>query len=205
MRSVVMILILTLMSAGTALADDAKQNREKEALRRAQQQLQQANRERASLQEKLGQNDQEMETLKTQAQTEGRRNRELQSAMGSAREEQRLLKAKVAEQAEQLVVAAQRNAQLETELEQSNAQRKLLESSLQTRNQQFSACGVKNRELYAVGTSLINTCHGGNAGDAIRRLEPFAGLGRVTQENALEAARDRLDEHRLPVTSDGAP
>jgi chromosome segregation ATPase len=205
MRSVVMILLLTWVSVGPALADDAKQNREKEALRRAQQQLQQANRERASLQEKLGQNDQEMETLKTQAQSEGRRNRELQAAMSSAREEQRLLKAKVAEQAEQLSVAAQRNAQLEQELEQSSAQRKLLESTLQARNQEISACGVKNRELYAVGNSLINTCHRGDASDAIRRLEPFAGLGRVAQENALEKARDRLDEHRLQATSEGAP
>lgn len=204
MRHISIVLLLVLLSAWPAHADEARQNREKEALRRSQQQLQQANRERTSLQEKLGKSDQELESLKgemgraqAQARSEGQRNLALQAALDAAQSQTRALQARVTEQEQQLAAAAQRTSQLEGELKLSQNQRRQLESSLQARNQQLSACDGKNRELYAVGRKLIETCDRKSALDAALRLEPFAGLGRVQQENALEGARDALEEHRL--------
>ncbi len=211
MRHIPIVLLLALLPVLPAHADEARQNREKEALRRAQQQLQQASRERASLQDKLGKSDQELESLKgevgqaqARARSEGQRNRELQSALDKAQEEGRGLQARVSEQQEQLATSAARITRLEAELQQAQAQRKQLESTMLVRNQQISACDGKNRELYAVGRSLINTCTHRGALDATLRLEPFTGLGRVGQENALETARDQLDEHRFQ-TQEGGP
>ena len=210
MRHIPIVFLLALLSAWPVHADEARQNREKEALRRSQQQLQQAARERASLQEKLGKSDQELESLKgeigqaqAQARSEGQRNRALQAALDAAQAQTRTLQSRVAEQEQQLAVAAQRTSQLESELKLSQAQRKKLEGTLQARNQQISACDGKNRELYAVGRQLIETCDRKGALDTALRLEPFAGLGRVQQENALERARDQLEEHRLRPQESG--
>lgn len=206
------VLLLASLPVWPVHADEARQSREKEMVRRAQQQLQQANRERASLQEKLGKSDQELESLKgevgraqARARSEGQRNRELQAAVDAAQEELRLLQAKVAEQEQQLAMSVQRNTQLEGELQRSLAQRRQLEGTLQARNRQLSACDLKNRELYAVGRGLINTCNGDGVQAATQRLAPFAGLGRVQQENALETARDRLEEHQLQPEAEGRP
>jgi hypothetical protein len=55
-------------------------------------------------------------------------------------------------------------------------------------------------KLYATGRELIDQCRDRSASDAVLRLEPFSGMGRVDLENRLEAVRDQLDSNKTPAT-----
>jgi chromosome segregation ATPase len=194
---------------GAAQAEDAKPNREREALRKTQQQLAQTNKERTALQEKMTAAEKDLEDLRknvgqlqSRSNSEGTKNKALQAELAAAVSESQTLRAQKSDLEQRLASANTRIASSEKDLLQAQSQRKLLTENLQAKNQQVTACLQNNKDLYTAGRGLIEQCRDESTSARLLRLEPLTGTSKVFLENQLEAYRDKLDAAKiLPADS----
>jgi DNA repair exonuclease SbcCD ATPase subunit len=192
--------------SGLALGQD-QATRERQALKRAQQQAQKAAKDLAGVQEKLttieaekAKVTEELGGIKASLQTQSGRAATLQKQLLAMTEERDTLKQQSIEQrtaSEQIVQGLNtRLSQLERELSLALEQGKKLEAVRAGQVQQMAACEDRNARLYAVGRSVVDECRDRSARDTSLRLEPFTGIARVEIENRLEAQRDQLDAQK---------
>ena len=192
-------------------SQDKPASREREALRRAQQQVQQIRQEKTTLEEKLASFEQEKTALvqekeklagqmngaQARAKSESAKGQQLQLALDAMTQEKQTLQAKTAELDQRLAELTTKHANIERELAQTQAQKKQAQSTLSMRDEQVASCEDKNMRLYRYGRDLIGQCRDHSATDAVLRLEPFTGIKRVAIENLLEEYRDKLDTQKL--------
>lgn len=190
--------------ASSAWSQDKGASREREALRRVQQQLQQIRQEKTVMEEKLTNTEQEKEKLAGQvsgaqarAKSDSAKHQQLQLALDAVTQERQTLQAQKAELDQRLAELTTKHAGTERELALTQAQKKRAQSTLSTRDQQVASCEEKNVKLYQYGRDLIGQCRDQSASDAVLRLEPFTGIKRVAIENLLEEYRDKLDAQKL--------
>lgn len=214
---VVCLLILGIAS-GSVSAQDKRATREREAIRRLQQQAQQMRQENDALGARLTASEQEKQELSRQRDS-------LAGAVGGARgiaREQQDQRAQLQAQYDALVQQLQavtldrQNLQtdklaLEKRFSETQARlvvttdalareasdRQQADATVTARDRQVSTCEDKNTQLYQHGRDLIAQCRDRSATDTVLRLEPFTGIGQVAIENRLEEYRDKLDAHRL--------
>lgn len=197
----ILLVLASTFSTSDAWSEDKRASREREALRRAQQQVQQIRQEKTALEEKLAGFEQEKEELAgqindIQERAESER-QQLQRALDAMTGEKQTLQAQKAELDQRLADLTTKQTGTERELAQTQAQKKQTESTLLTRDQQVAGCEDKNSRLYQYGRDLIEQCRDRSATDAVLRLEPFTGIKRVEIENLLEEYRDKLDAQKL--------
>lgn len=199
------------LSGGNAWSEDKRVSREREALRNAQQQVQQLRQEKATLEEKLATFEQEKARLaqekkklagqingaQARAESESTQRQQLQLMLDAMTQEKDTLQAQKAELDQRLAELTTKQTHIENELAQIQAQKKQMESTLLTRDQQVTFCESKNLKLYQHGRDLVEQCRDRSATDAVLRLEPFTGIKRVEIENLLEEYRDKLDAQKL--------
>ncbi len=207
-----LLVVVVLCAAGSVWAQDKRAAREKEALRKAQQQLQQVSQEKNGLQEKLTQSeaakeaaDKELSAAQGRTRSQAAKVRQLEAQLDAASAENRQLQGSKSELEQSLKAASARVVAVEAELAQSQQQRRVLGTTLVERNREANACERKNGEIYALGRNLIDQCRDRSASDTVLRLEPFSGLGRVGLENMLEEQRDKLDAQRVVSGDSNAP
>jgi chromosome segregation ATPase len=196
------LLIAPLLHA--AQAEDGKPNREREALRKAQQQLAQTTQARTALQEKLTLTEKDLEELRknvdklqTRSSSESAKNKSLQTELAAAALETQTLRTQKSDLEQRLATATARIASTEKELLQAQQQRKLLTENLQAKNLQVTSCLQNNKDLYAAGRGLIEQCRDESNSARLLRLEPLSGTSKVLLENKMEAVRDKLDAAKI--------
>ena len=196
---------------GNAWSEDKRASREREALRNAQQQVQQLRQEKTALEEKLASFEQEKAKLaqekkklagqisgaQARAESEGTQRQQLQLSLDIMTEQKETLQTQKAELDQRLAELTTKQTNTENELTQAQAQKKQMESTLVTRDQQVTLCEDKNFKLYQHGRNLIEQCRDRSATDVMLRLEPFTGIKQVEIENLLEEYRDKLDAQKL--------
>lgn len=197
---------------------DQRANREREILRRAQQQIQKSSQELAAMQEKAN----AAETEKTALSVDLKRAQEKERNESGARQrlqrdaqaltvERDQLKDKSAQQSADIQTLTAKISTLESDLStvtkqsqdtqsQAAAQQARLSTQQQQLTERIGVCEKSNAKLYATGRDLVDQCRDRSVSDRVLRLEPFTGLGRVEMENKLEGIRDQLDSGKLPVT-----
>ncbi|MDM7948572.1 hypothetical protein [Hydrogenophaga sp.] len=191
--------------------DDKRASREREVLRRAQQQVQQANQELAGIREKLESAEAEraelassVERAQSRERAESAGRQRMQREVSGLSAERDRLKALNEEQAAQVQALQGRVSSLERELAASVQRSQQAQTQAQAQQTQLTgrveACEQRNEKLYATGRELVDQCRDRSASDTVLRLEPFSGMGRVDLENRLEAVRDQLDANKSPVT-----
>lgn len=189
----------------SAWSEDKGASREREALRRAQQQVQQIRQEKTTLEEKIAGFEQEKTTLaqerdklvgavQARARSEGAK---LQLALDAMTQEKQTLLAQKVELEQRLADLTTKQSGTERELAKTQGQQKQVETTLLARDQQVASCEDKNAKLYQHGRDLIAQCRDRSATDAVLRLEPFTGIGRVAIENLLEEYRDKVDAQKI--------
>lgn len=210
----VLLSLFTLASAlvaGDAWGQDKRASREREALRRTQQQVQQMRQEKTALEEKLAGFEQEKAVLsqekekqadqlrgaEARANSEGAKRRQLQAALEAMTREKQALQAQKDELDRLVTELTAKQANTTQQLTQSQAQHKQVETTLATRDKQVATCEEKNIMLYRHGRDLIDQCTDRSATDAMLRLEPFTGIRRVGIENMLEEYRDKFEAQKL--------
>lgn len=199
----VVLLVVGALLSGSAIASDKKANREREMLRRAQIELQQAREQSAALEAEKNKSVKELEQVSKSGK----------AAEAKAARLARELKEEQAQRGQmetELAAAKQRLAELESKVAEltgsldetrrtlagTEAAKKNLEG-IKTRNErEIALCEDKNKSLYQVGRDLMVRYEKKSCEDVLAQREPFTGLKRVEVENLMEEYRDKLDEQK---------
>ena len=206
-----LLVVASTFLTGNVWSQDKPASREREALRRAQQQVQQIRQEKTALEEKLATFEQERKALiqekeklarqidgaQARTKSESAKGQQLQLTLDALTQDKQTLQAKTAELDQRLAELTSKHASTERELAQTQEQKKQAQSTLLARDQHVASCEDKNISLYRYGRDLIGQCRDDSATDAVLRLEPFTGIKRVAIENLLEEYRDKLDSQKL--------
>lgn len=207
-------LILTLLlSFGTPTAWAANTNREKQMLRRMQQQIQQieqargvAEQEKAAALADKETAERALDTLKSdeakskhqlvkERDTRTRAEKELTALkmeMDQLKTRLTDTEMKLAESNTLHQTAAQKLVQLESLKRQTDSQ-------LAGKEKDFDMCQTHNGRLYEIGREMMQKYRDKTCQDALAQAEPFTGIKKVEVENLLETWRDRLDREQLPA------
>ncbi len=207
-------LILTLLlSFGTPSAWAANTNREKQMLRRMQQQIQQieqargvAEQEKAAALADKETAERALDNLKSdeakskhqlvkERDTRTRAEKELTALkmeMDQLKTRLTDTEMKLAESNTLHQTAAQRLVQLESLKRQTDSQ-------LAGKEKDFDMCQTHNGRLYEIGREMMQKYRDKTCQDALAQAEPFTGIKKVEVENLLETWRDRLDREQLPA------
>lgn len=206
-----LILVGLALLGNSAWADNKRNSREREALRRVQQQMQQLAQEKAMLEQQVSGFEQEKSALsgekdalarkvqsaESRAAAEGRKRRSLEQELEAARKENQALQEQKADVEKRLLEMTAAQTDSARQLTVLQGEKKQTEAKLAMREKQIARCEDNNLKLYQYGRDLIKQCRDHSATDAILRLEPFTGIKRVGIENLLEEYRDKLDAQKF--------
>jgi len=202
------VVLVSVVVSGSAWSQDKGTSRERESLRRAQQQVKQIGQEKAALEEKLTgfeqdkvkllvEKDKQVGGAQARAKAEAAKREQLQLALTAMTQEKATLQSHKTELDARFAELTAKQAATERELTLAKAQTKQTQSTLSTRDQQVASCEGKNQKLYQHGRDLISQCQDRNAANVVLRLEPFTGIKRVGIETVLEEYRDKLDAQKV--------
>jgi chromosome segregation ATPase len=187
-------------------ADDSKNSREREMLRRAQEALRQSQSDNSALAQTKAETEQKLKSAAAQ----------LDAARNSSKSEQASLRAKLktaaeaeADVARQLEEAKRQIATLTTQQQETASRLTTSESQLkQTRLDLDSSraagasCEAKNLKLYEYSYELAQRYHKKGVWAALSQKEPVLGIGGVKTENVVQEYQDKFDSQRVQP---GAP
>jgi chromosome segregation ATPase len=202
-----LLIFSLLLSLGMSSAWAANDSREKQMLRRMQQQVQQLDQARAQAEQEKAVALADKETAERELKKFGATKRQLageraarsrmEAELKAVQTENDALKTRLADTEKQLAdsVALQR-ATAQT-LAQTESAKKQTEGQLSGKAQDLQVCQAHNGRLYAVGREMMVKYQDKSCQDALAQAEPFTGLKKVEVENLLEAWRDQLDREKI--------
>lgn len=205
------LFILPMSVTAPAWSADKKETRQREAQRRTQQAIKQAQARTAELEQvntDLGSKLKEQEQRVNEAQ---------QNLDGFSRKNKRLAEDHAKEQAKAVDLEA-RLKEVESNLQQTRSElAEVSASQLETQrhlktmtsektalDETLASCSGKNGQLYQFGRELINHVERPEGFTSILRAEPFTQLKRVELENIFQDYRDNLDQNRMKPLSAGS-
>lgn len=208
MKRLILILALTATAAAPAWA--ASENRERQMLRRMQQQVQQLDQARAQAEqektdalaakENLQRELDKLKAVKGQLTSEHLARKRVERELKALQAELEASKTRIAETEAKLADSqAQQRTTVHT-LAQTESVKKQTETQLAGTRQDLQLCQTHNGRLYGLGREMMQKYRDKSCQDALAQAEPFTGLKKVEVENVLETWRDQLDRERLGTT-----
>jgi chromosome segregation ATPase len=200
-------LLLAMMALATSPSWAANDSREKQMLRRMQQQVLQIEQARAQAEQEKAAALADKETAErelekfgaTKRQLAGERaaRRRVEAELEAVQTENDALKTRLADTEKQLAdsVALQRSTA--QTLAQTESAKKQTEGELSGKVRDLQSCQTHNGSLYTLGREMMRKYRDKSCQDALAQAEPFTGLKKVEVENLLEIWRDRLDREKL--------
>lgn len=209
MKSVYVWMVLALVIAPPAWA--AKDSREKQMLRRVQQQVQQAEHarvqaeqekasllaEKESLEKEFKQTQSDVGTAKREAALAKSENVRIEKEVVSLRKELADMKALLETADRQLSDNKQQQLTTVRTLAETETVKNQTELSLQDKTKTLQVCREHNGRLYTLGKELIAKYQEKSCKDSMLQKEPFTGLKKVEMENLFESWRDSLDRDKM--------
>lgn len=212
MKRFVLSFLLVTMTAAPAWA--ANDSREKQMLRRLQQQVQQIEQARAQAeQEKAAavadkdSSERELNKLRSgdsaaKRQLAGERaaRSRTEAELKTMQAELEGLKLRMADTEKKLADSMALQRTTAEKLAQTESAKKQTESQLAGNRQDLKICQTHNGRFYSIGREMMQKYRDKSCQDALAQAEPFIGLKKVEVENLLETWRDRLDREKLGAT-----
>ena len=206
------LFIFPMSPTAPAWSADKKETRQREAQRRTQQAIKQAQAKTVELEQantELGNKLKEQEQRANEAQ---------QNLDGFSRKNKRLAEDYAKEQGKavdlevRLKEAESNLRQTRTELAdvsalqlESQRQLRTMASEKTALDDTLAICSGKNEQLYQFGRELIDHVERPEGFTSILRAEPFTQIKRVELENIFQDYRDNLDQnHMKPFTAGSA-
>lgn len=210
-RLVVLLVLGSLVFGPAAAASDKKASREKEAMRRAQMQLQQVQGQLATLEQEkatLGsERDQARKDAKAAQGKLGKLNKSLSEEKARGEQLAKELEAvkqdlaasqtRLTDTETRLTETAKNLNQTQQTLARTESDKRQLEGVKTRQEREIASCEGKNLKLYQTGRELMTRFEQKTCGEILAQKEPFTGLKRVEVENLLEEYRDKLDDQKL--------
>jgi len=198
------LLVGMAMAAPHADASDKKASREREALRRVQQQLSQAQGDLAAAEQEKARLAADLEKAQASSKAEAGKADSLQHGLGTSRRQLAAVSGELAQVRETLATTAQQLAETRKTLadttrtlQQTEAEKRRLETVKASNERDIASCERKNLALYEVGRSLMDRFEHKTCGEILTDKEPFTGIRKVETENLMEEYRDKLDDQKL--------
>lgn len=196
LRLLAWTLCAAVMASSMPLAA-ANKDPNKEALRRLQIQVKQAEDAKAAVQAEKSALEQELAALRKKAgglesaaARNGARSTKLEKELEATRSE---LSAKLEMAGQQLADSQASLKSTRADLLRVQTERQQLEAALASRTSAAQRCEANNRKLYQYHVELINHAQSQGSFSALLAVEPVTQIGRVEIENILEAYRDKID------------
>jgi chromosome segregation ATPase len=201
--------VISLLLAGlaTAPAWAANESREKQMLRRLQQQVQQTEQARVQAEQEKATALADKDAAERELEKLGATKRQLASAnaargkldgeLKSAQTELETLKARLAETEKQLADSLALQRATADKLAQAESANKLSMQQMTNNRQDLKTCREHNTRLYTLGRELSVKYRDKSCQDALAQAEPFTGLKKIEVENLMETWRDQLDRDKL--------
>ena len=206
-RAMLMFVMVTMMASPVWAA---KESREKQMLRRMQQQMQQVEQARALAEQEKAAALAEKETLASEidklradsatAKRERVTRTRLEHENRSIQAQLDALKTKLAETEKALADSQAQQRETANTLAQIESAKKQSETQLTGTRQDLKQCQTHNGKLYGLGRDMMNKYRDKTCQDALAQAEPFTGLKKVEVENLLETWRDQLDREKLDLS-----
>lgn len=202
-RAALCLMLVAVLSTSPLLAA-SKKDPEKEALRRMQMQIRQAENEKAAVEQEKAALGQELEALKKKSgeieSSVAHANRSRAAAekqVEALKQDKSVLTGKVEQLEKQLGESQQNLRETRQNLQQETSHKQRLEQTLGVRGKELASCETKNKMLYQYQVEMINRAQSRGTFDALLEHEPFTQLKRVEIENILEEYRDKIDKERV--------
>jgi chromosome segregation ATPase len=197
----VVFLITCWQPAPTMAAATKDQKRERQALRRMQQQITEAQQQKSAaeqettaLEEALKKTYNEVETHKRSTASAVAKARELEKDIETANNEKAELRARLDEAAKQIQEISMQHATMEQDLKDAA-------SAVAKGNEQKKLCEANNVELYRIGRELVEWYGNKGTFNVLLEAEPFTGIKRAQMERLLENYREKLEAQYLDNTA----
>lgn len=203
-------LLLAVMVLATSPSRAANDSREKQMLRRMQQQVQQLDQARAKAEqekadaladkENLQRELDKLKAVKRQLTGERLVRKRAEHELKALQAELEALKTRIAETEAKLAESQVQQRAAAHTLAQTESAKKQTETQLAGTRQNLKLCQTHNGRLYGLGREMMQKYRDKSCQDALAQAEPFTGLKKVEVENLLESWRDQLDRERLGVS-----
>jgi hypothetical protein len=205
MKRCLIFFLLTGLVAAPAWG--ASESREKQMLRRMQQQVQQTEQARAQAEQEKNTAladkaaaETELKKLDATARklaTEQAARSRAESGLKSAESELEALKMRLAETEKKLADSVALQRATADKLVLTESAKKQTEQQLVGNREDLQLCQTRNGSLYTLGREMMQKYRDKSCQDALAQAEPFTGLKKIEVENLMETWRDQLDRDRL--------
>jgi chromosome segregation ATPase len=208
--AIVSSLLIAWGTLGTAAAaDDSKNSREREMLRRAQEALRQSQTESSALaqskseaEQKLKAADAQLDTLRNSSKSE---QAGLRAKLKAAADSQAGLTSQLDNARQQLAALSAKQAETAKMLNERETLLKRVQSDLDASRAAGSSCEAKNLKMYEYSQELARRYENKGVWTAMRQKEPVTGIGGVGMENLLQEYREKAASQRVQPAAPTQP
>jgi chromosome segregation ATPase len=192
-----------------AAADDSKNSREREMLRRAQEALRQSQTESSALAQ--GKFDAEQKLKAAGAQLDSLRNNSkseqagLRAKLKAAADSEAGLTSQLETARQQLAALSAKQTETARMLNERETLLKRVQSDLDASRAAGSSCEAKNVKMYEYSQELARRYENKGVWTAMRQKEPVTGIGGVGMENLLQEYREKAASQRVQAAGPTQP
>ena len=192
-----------------AAADDSKNSREREMLRRAQEALRQSQTESSALaqskseaEQKLKAADSQLDSLRNSSKSE---QAGLRAKLKAAADSQAGLTSQLENARQQLAALSAKQTETARMLNERETLLKRVQSDLDASRTAGSSCEAKNVKMYEYSQELARRYENKGVWTAMRQKEPVTGIGGVGMENLLQEYREKAASQRVQAAGPTQP
>ncbi len=203
-------LIFALAALSTAgAADDNKNSREREMLRRAQEALRQSQTESAALaqskseaEQKLKDSDAQLSVLRNSSKSE---QASLRAKLKAVSDSEASLTSELTAARLQLAQMSAKQAETAKMLSERETLLKRVQSDLDASHASGASCEAKNIKLFEYSEDLARRYEQKGVWTAMRQKEPVTGIGAVGMDNLLQEYREKVASQRIQAAAPTQP
>jgi chromosome segregation ATPase len=190
----VLVAIIAL-TAGTSFAADKPA---KDPSKRLQQQLRQAEQEKAQLNQKVAEAETQLKDVQEKSTAAKRQADEASGRAARLSKELDNLRTQSAEEKQSLTAKLAETERKLADLKQSAAaEKQQMESNAARQRTALAGCSERNARMYKLGNELLDKYAEKSCFTSVLQSEPFTGLKRAQIEKFVEEEREKLDKDEL--------
>lgn len=198
--------------------DDRRVNREREMLRRLQDQTRKTEQDKATLAAEADELKKKLKDAEQSATRNVKKSRDVEKALAQAEQQNATLNVEKVNLTEKLDQLTRSLAEVRDELAKTDqkvreggaaldraalaqqvqkAELDRAQSVIGQRDREVTVCEAKNLKLYEYNVQLLGRYQGKGFLDVLRQKEPITGMKNVEIENLLEEYRDKIDAQQI--------
>ena len=197
------------MLSTAGAADDSKNSREREMLRRAQEALRQSQTESSALaqgkseaEQKLKAADSQLDALRSSSKSE---QAGLRAKLKTAADNEANLTAQLEIARKQIAELAAKQTEATKMLNERESLLKRVQADLDSSRAAGASCEAKNLKLYEYSQDLAQRYEHKGVWTVMRQKEPITGLGGVGMDNLLQEYREKFASQRVQPAASTRP